>query len=138
MSLQPIVIIDDDPDDHEMIDRVIRKMDSTIAIKKFYDGEEALRYLQTTADAPFLILCDINMPMMNGLELKKQIDQDPTLKQKAIPFVFLTTTGNGDQVKKAYQMHVHGFFTKGQSYEELKGSLEVILRYWLLSKRNPV
>lgn len=134
MSLQPIVVIDDDPDDHEMIDRVIRKMEPTLVVKKFYDGESALRFLQSTTETPFLILCDINMPIMNGLELKKHIDLDPTLNQKNIPFVFLTTTGSSDQVRKAFQMNVHGFFTKGQSYVELKASVEAILRYWLISK----
>ena len=134
MSEQPIIVIDDDPDDHEMIHRALRRLDPKLAVKKFFDGEEALRYLQTTSDNPFLILCDINMPIVNGFELKKQIDSDPVLRQKCIPFVFFTTTGNSDQVRKAYELHVHGFFSKGQSYEELKTSLETIIRYWQASK----
>ncbi|MBT1703971.1 response regulator [Chryseosolibacter indicus] len=126
----PIIIIEDDPDDHEMIERILLKLNVENPIKKFMDGESALQYLQSTSDDPFVIICDINMPIMNGLQLKESIDTDKRLRVKSIPFVFLSTTANPQQVKQAYHYSVQGFFLKGQSYEALKNSLHQIVSYW--------
>ena len=130
----PIVVIDDDQDDQEMIERVLKRLDPELKVKKFLDGEDALHYLQHENEQPFLILCDINMPLMNGLELKKHIEASEFLSRKSIPFVFLTTTNNMDQVKQAYQLKVQGFFNKGQTFDELKSSLHQIIHYWTSSK----
>lgn len=130
----PIVVIDDDADDQEMIERVLKRLDPSLTIKKFLDGEDALHYLQHESEQPFLILCDINMPIMNGLELKKHIEASEFLSRKSIPFIFLTTTNNTDQVKQAYHLKVQGFFNKGQSFDELKNALHQIIHYWTTSK----
>ncbi|HYC83805.1 MAG TPA: response regulator [Chryseosolibacter sp.] len=126
----PVVIIEDDPDDQEMISRILTKMNIDNPIRKFNDGEEALRYLRLTKEKPFVIICDINMPVMNGLQLKKEMDNDADLRVKNIPFVYLSTTANPEQVMHAYSMTVQGFFVKGQSYEVLKHALEKIIEYW--------
>jgi CheY-like chemotaxis protein len=126
----PIIIIDDDPDDQEMIQRVFSRLGIENEIRKFYDGEEALHYFEHTQEQPFLILCDINMPLMNGLELKKNIESREYLKKKSIPFVYLTTTADKDQIKKAYALTVQGFFQKGQSYDDLKEVITHIVSYW--------
>jgi CheY-like chemotaxis protein len=126
----PVIIIDDDPDDQEMIGRIFSKMSLENPVRKFHDGEEALRYLRTTKEKPFIIICDINMPIMNGIQLKQEIDNDPQLRQKCIPFVYLSTTANPEQVLQAYSLTVQGFFVKGQSYEVLKESVHKIIAYW--------
>src|SRR4051812_2844630 len=119
----PILIVDDDPDDQDMIERIIVSMRLENERKKFYDGEELLVYLRETEDKPLIIISDINMPLMNGLQLKAEIEKDPYLKRKSIPFVYLSTTANPQQVRKAYELTVQGFFVKGQSYDALKGSV---------------
>jgi CheY-like chemotaxis protein len=126
----PILIVDDDQDDQDMIERIIVNMNVENERKKFYDGEQLLQYLRTTSERPFIIICDINMPMMNGLQLKQEIEADPMLKKKSIPFVYLSTTANPQQVRKAYELTVQGFFVKGQSYDALKGSVNQIIQYW--------
>jgi CheY-like chemotaxis protein len=126
----PVIIIDDDPDDQEMIGRIFSKMKLENDTRKFNDGEEALHYLRTTKDKPFLIICDINMPIMNGIQLKQEIDADPNLRLRRIPFVYLSTTANPEQVIRAYELTVQGFFVKGQSYEVLQDALQKIIEYW--------
>jgi CheY-like chemotaxis protein len=126
----PIIVIDDDPDDQEMIHRVISKLNPSNEIKRFFDGEEALQYFKDTTDRPFLVICDINMPLMNGLELKKNIEASAVLSKKVKPFVYLTTTAQPDQLLRAYDLTCHGFFIKGQSYSELKETLIQIIAYW--------
>lgn len=126
----PVLIVEDDPDDQEMISRVLSKMNLPNEVKKFYDGEEVLAYLKITTDKPFIIISDINMPVMNGIQLKEQIDGDPELRRKSIPFVYLSTTANPQQVIKAYHLTVQGFFVKGQTYDVLKASIHEIITYW--------
>jgi DNA-binding NarL/FixJ family response regulator len=96
----------------------------------FSDGEQALKYLENSTEKPFLIISDINMPLMNGLELKRHIQSKESLRQKCYPFVFLTTTVTTSQVSLAYNLTVEGFFAKGQSYDELKEVLRTIVTYW--------
>jgi CheY-like chemotaxis protein len=126
----PLIVIEDDPDDQDMIKRVLSKMDLPNEQKFFFDGEQALKYLETSTEKPFLIISDINMPLMNGLELKKYIQSKDSLRQKCYPFVFLTTTVTTAQVTLAYTLAVDGFFAKGQSYDELKEVLKTIIAYW--------
>jgi CheY-like chemotaxis protein len=134
MSLTgPILIVDDDADDHEMIERILGKMQVENKIEKFFDGEQLLQYLRTTTEKPFIIICDINMPILNGLQIKEEIEKDLHLRKKSIPFVYLSTTANPQQVKKAYQLTVQGFFVKGQSYDALKTAIEQIISYWKMS-----
>jgi CheY-like chemotaxis protein len=126
----PLIVIEDDPDDQEMIKRVLSKMELANEQKFFADGEQALKYLESTSQKPFLIISDINMPLMNGLDLKKEIQANPSLRTKCYPFVFLTTTVSASQVQLAHNLTVEGFFAKGQSYDELKEVLKTIITYW--------
>jgi DNA-binding NarL/FixJ family response regulator len=67
---------------------------------------------------------------MNGLELKRHLDQDEVIRKKAVPFVFFSTSAMSSIVKEAFSMSVHGFFLKAQSLEELEKTLRVIFDYW--------
>lgn len=129
----PIIIVDDDPDDQDMIERIINQMKIDNTIKKFFDGQELLNFLRSAPEKPLLIICDINMPIVNGLQVKEEIEKDVTLKKQRIPFVFLSTTGYHTQVTKAYEFCIQGFFVKGQSYEALKGALHIIISYWRMA-----
>ncbi|HEY0744706.1 MAG TPA: response regulator [Chryseosolibacter sp.] len=131
MSQQgPLIVIEDDPDDQEMIKRILSKMELTNEQKFFADGDQALKYLESASEQPFLIISDINMPLMNGLDLKKHIQANETLRKKCYPFVFLTTTASPMQIAQAYTLAIEGFFAKGQSYDELKEVLKTIITYW--------
>lgn len=126
----PIVLVDDDTDDQEILQEVLKSLGVPNNVIVCKNGQEAEAYLRTTSDKPFLILCDINMPIINGLELRATIEADPFLKGKSIPFIFLSTTGNPAAVRKAYDLTVQGFFQKRNSYDELRDSLKMILEYW--------
>jgi CheY-like chemotaxis protein len=130
----PIINIDDDEDDHEIIIAVCEKLGIGKHLKCFRDGEEALRYLRLSQEYPCLILCDINMPKITGFELRKTINANNTLRERSVPFIFYSTGADSAQVREAYRMTVQGFFLKGASYEEAERTFKVILDYWLLCK----
>ncbi len=127
---RPIVLIDDDEEDFELFSSIIENLKIKRKLLFFDTGQKALDYLLTTTDKPFLIICDMNMPGMSGLELRQKINETEYLRTKAIPFVFLTTSADKEAVDKAYQMSVHGFFEKSPDYESYKKIMQQIVEYW--------
>jgi CheY-like chemotaxis protein len=130
----PIINIDDDEDDHEIITSICEKFGIRKYLKCFREGDEALHYLKLSREYPCLILCDINMPKITGFELRKTINANNILRERTVPFIFYSTGATLAQVREAYQMTVQGFFLKGTNYEEAARTFKVILDYWLLCK----
>lgn len=126
----PIVVIEDDPDDQEVLAEVFRRLACQNEVIFFLDPEEALDYLVQTSILPFLILSDINMPRLSGLELKKKIHTDAALQVKCIPYLFFTTSASKDAVVNAYSMSAQGFFIKDSSVTELEKTVRVMIEYW--------
>ncbi|HMK02722.1 MAG TPA: response regulator [Ferruginibacter sp.] len=126
----PIIIIEDDRDDQEVIGKLFKEFDYVNDIIFFTEGEKALDYLTTTDIEPFIILSDINMPKLNGIELREKIHTNEDLRIKCIPYLFFTTTAEQKHVVDAYSKSVQGFFVKPASIEKLKHSLKVIVEYW--------
>ena len=130
----PIVIVEDDADDQYFIRTICDKLGVTAELLFFENGLQALNYLETTQSKTFLILCDINMPIMNGIELRRKIQENTMLRKKSIPFIFLSTAARQKEVEEAYDLTVQGFFVKASQLAEMEKSLELILKYWLKCK----
>lgn len=128
----PILLVEDDIDDQQLIVEIIHNSVHENPVRIFSNGKEAYDYLLVSTKRHFLIISDVNMPVMNGIELKQQINKNADLMHRCIPFIFLTTTKDSSVVKKAFEMSVQGFFKKPSSYEELKLVLESTLDYWKL------
>ncbi|MFD2933260.1 response regulator [Spirosoma flavum] len=126
----PLISIEDDEDDQYLIARIIEALAIPNELLFFSNGEEALRYLETTSEQPFLILCDINMPIMDGLELRKRINKSDYLRKKSIPFVYLTTAASPELVRIAYDETVQGFHKKAAQYADFQEQIELIIKYW--------
>lgn len=128
-------MIEDDLDDKEVLEGIFRELHVTNKLLWFTKSEEAFGYLKTTSDQPFIVLCDVNLPMENGVSFKKRIDDDPYLRKKSIPFVFYSTSVDQKTVNEAYtKMTVQGFFRKGNSFEEIKKTIKLIMDYWMLCR----
>ncbi|RZJ35402.1 MAG: response regulator [Flavobacterium sp.] len=126
----PILIIDDDKDDREILSEALKKLGYQNAVKFFVDGQEALNYLLDSREVAFLILSDINMPRLSGLELREIIQRNEELRMKSIPFVFFTTSATRKSVWDAYQLSVQGFFIKPISFKDLQVTLKKVIDYW--------
>lgn len=126
----PIIVIDDDVEDQQLLDEIFRNMDIPNKIIFFTDGAEALEYLSTTEDQPFLILSDVNMPCIDGFEVRSRIYRNDNLKIKYIPYLFFTTSVDKKAVLNAYDMCVQGFFVKPTTMAKMQESLRKIIDYW--------
>jgi|SRR5687768_5938065 len=126
----PVVVIEDDHDDQEMLDQIFKKLNYKNSIVFFEDGNAALEYLNKSEVIPFLILSDINMPKINGFELRSRIHTNELLHLKCIPYLFFTTSANKKSVVDAYAMSVQGFFVKPSSFQKLEDTIRKIMEYW--------
>jgi len=126
----PIVIIEDDLDDQETLAAIFSELHYPNKVIFFSDGQAALEFLNVTDISPFLILSDINMPRLNGFELRDKIKVDSRLHLKCIPYLFFSTSANQHSVIEAYSKSVQGFFVKENSMQELQKTIEVIMEYW--------
>ncbi|MBD2755253.1 response regulator [Spirosoma validum] len=126
----PIVCIEDDDDDQHLMSVAIKELQVANELRFFTDGKTALQYLESTPQKPFLILCDINLPLMNGIELRKQLNQNEYLRRKSIPFLFVSTAADPGLVQTAYDETVQGYFKKPVRYSDLKEQIRLILAYW--------
>lgn len=125
-----VIIIEDDEDDRFILKEAFRELNYSNQVIFFSDGHAALEFLTNTESHPFLILSDINLPKLSGLELRRKLRTDAELHLKCIPYLFFTTANNHKAVVDAYSTSVQGFFTKGCSYEEIREQLKVIMDYW--------
>ncbi|RYY85062.1 MAG: response regulator [Chitinophagaceae bacterium] len=130
-NTSPIVVIEDDRDDQELLTEVFEELGYPNKIIFFNDGEEALAYLTRTDAVPFLILSDINMPKVNGFELREKIRTDEKLEMKCIPYLFFTTASSQKAIIDAYSSSAQGFFIKQNTYREVKEVIDAIMKYWL-------
>jgi CheY-like chemotaxis protein len=125
-----IIIIEDDPDDQFLLEEVFTSLGYVNGRLYFSDGLAALQFLNETKDLPFLILSDINMPKLNGLQLRQKLYTDSELNLKCIPYLFFTTAISQQVVIDAYSMSAQGFFIKQGSFDELRATIQVIMEYW--------
>ncbi|RYY21943.1 MAG: response regulator [Chitinophagaceae bacterium] len=133
-SKGPIVIIEDDEDDQEFYSSTLSTLGIANEVMYFDAAEPAYKFLEDTSTQPFLIICDINLPGMSGIEFKKKIYENPYLRHKSIPFIFLSTSSNKNSVTEAYNMMVQGYFVKPNSVKELTTLIEQIISYWKVCK----
>jgi CheY-like chemotaxis protein len=130
-----IVIVEDDKDDREMLTELFKEVANNYEIRFFSKPSEALKFLRSTDLQPFIILCDIDLPEQSGLNFKQKIDEDPFLRVKSIPFIFLSTTADKHIVAEAFaKMTIQGFFEKKNDIDGMKSTIKVIYDYWKLSK----
>ena len=130
----PIIIVEDDKEDREVLTEIFQELQIPNKVKFFKEGFSVLEYLRTTSDKPLIIITDINMPRMNGIELRKEINKDDYLRKKSIPFIFLSTTDGSRIIEQIYEMQVQGFFQKQHSYKAISNQIKLIIDYWTVCK----
>ena len=126
----PIIVIEDDADDQQILVEIFQKLDYRNKIFYFADGNEALDFINKTEIQPFLILSDINMPKINGFEIRNKVFTNSELHTKCIPYLFFTTSATKKAVIDAYALSVQGFFIKPSSMLALENTIKKIIEYW--------
>lgn len=133
---QHILLVEDDDIDALTVQRTLKALGAPNPLDRATDGEDALAMLRDPArPRPGLILLDLNMPRMNGLEFVAAIKQDPLLCM--IPVVVLTTSAEeGDRVA-AFSRSVAGYMVKPVDYPQFVKVMQLIREYWMTSSTPP-
>ena len=127
----PIVMIDDDEDDYEIMQMAVKDLEIANKVIFFENTADAFEYLKTTEDKPLVIFSDVNLPHQSGVDFKRQIDDVPYLREKSIPFIFFSTYIDRRTVDIAYkELTIQGYFQKSSSFQEFKNTIKLIVDYW--------
>lgn len=132
-SQKPILLVEDDRVDSMTVKRAFKSIHLSNRLDCVTNGEEALAYLQDTAnELPCIILLDLNMPRMNGLELLKIIKHDPNYQ--TIPVIILTTSEEEQDRLESFRAGVAGYMVKPVDYLKFVEVVKTINLYWTISE----
>lgn len=130
-----LLLIEDDDGDAKAVQRAFRTAKVRNTITRAHDGMEALQLLRggeggSVVQAPYILLVDINMPRMNGIEFVRELRRDPALAQS---LVFMLTTSKTEEDKiAAYNLNVAGFIYKETAGHDFLKLVNMIDRYWCI------
>ena len=146
MDYEPldILIVEDEPAHAELTRRAIRKSGNANRIFIVSDGEEAFDYLYHRGKyedyakypLPGLILLDIKLPGISGIEVLKKIKEDALLKR--IPVIMLTTSERDEDIARSYNHYANSYLTKPVGFKEFEEKIRQIEFYWMILNKPPV
>jgi CheY-like chemotaxis protein len=133
LSSKPILLVEDDNVDAMTVKRAIKDLGSKDTLVRSINGEEALDYLRNeTNERPRLILLDLNMPKMNGIEFLRHIKADDLLKR--VPVIVLTTSMEDQDILRSFELSIAGYVVKPLDYKKFVEIIRTISQYWTLSQ----
>jgi len=146
MDFEPlgILLVEDEPAHAELTKRAIRKAGNANRIHIVSDGEEAFDYLYNRGKyedkvkypMPGLILLDIKLPGIDGIEVLKKIKEDPLLKR--IPVIMLTTSEREEDIVRSYNHYANSYLTKPVGFKEFEEKIKQIDFYWMILNKPPI
>ncbi len=122
-----VLLIEDDKIEQMKLQRVTSKLDMNLEITSAENGEQALEIL-TTVEEINLIVLDLNMPRMNGLEFLTELRKND--KWKYVPVVVLTTSSHKEDIHNAYRLGISGYLVKPLRYEDYSTLVSAMFNYW--------
>lgn len=139
-----ILLVEDNADDEELTIRTLQKNHLKNKIVVVRDGVEALDYLFGTGEysdrdlsvSPVLIMLDIKLPRMNGLEVLKKIKSDP--RTSLIPVVVLTSSDEEKDLIESYKLGANSYVRKPVDFAEFQKSVKQLALYWMLINESPI
>ena len=127
-----ILLIEDDTIEVMKLNRTINSLQLKHKIIEAKNGEEALKILEQKNSLPDIILLDLNMPKLNGIEFLRILKNDEMLKY--IPTIVLTTSNNHRDVLECYKIGIAGYMIKPLKYEDYVAKIEKLLAYWSINE----
>jgi two-component system response regulator len=138
-----ILLVEDTPQDLELVLRALRKANLVNRIEVARDGVEAVEFIfgegahvgRRIEDGPKVILLDLKLPRMDGLEVLRRLKSDP--RTKTIPVVVLTSSKEQNDVVESYKLGVNSYIVKPVNFERFAAAVQELGLYWLLLNQPP-
>lgn len=135
-SSKPVLLVEDDSVDVMTVQRAFKELNMSNQLVSAGDGEQALDYLRDRGMArPCVILLDLNMPKMSGMEFLRIVKADDIFK--TIPVIVFTTSNTAQDVAKCFELGAAGYMVKSVDYDKFIDTIRTIDLYWTLSKLPP-
>lgn len=131
-----ILLIEDDMIEIMKFNRTILSLKLKHNIVEANNGEEALQILEKKDELPDIVLLDLNMPKINGIEFLKILKGDDVLKY--IPAIILTTSSNQKDLLECYKIGIAGYVLKPLKYEDYVSKIEKLLAYWSINELKKI
>jgi len=132
-SNKPILLVEDDKIDAMTVKKALKEIKVANEIVNVTNGLEALEYLRNCGDEkPCIILLDLNMPKMNGVEFLREAKKDDALKM--IPVIVLTTSKEEKDRMESFMLNASGYMIKPVDYQQFVETMRTIDMYWTLSE----
>ena len=128
MKSLSILLIDDDVIERMKFRQVCKKFKFKCSIIEAENGNEALDYLNNEQNSFHIIISDLQMPKMNGLELLKKIRISKRFKN--IPMIIMSNSEDKNDLKECYKLGISGYFTKPSSFSKYAKKVKAVLKYW--------
>ncbi len=129
---RPVMLVEDDNVDAMMVKRAFKNLEIANQLVRKLNGEQALEYLRDSNAKPCVILLDLIMPRMNGIEFLKIVKADEILK--SIPVVVLTTSKEEQNIVESFKFGVAGYIVKSVDNKKFTEAIRTINLYWILSE----
>lgn len=127
-----ILLIDDDAIERLKFKKVCAEIRFNCSVKEAINGKQALDFLIDAKNVFNIIVLDLHMPIMTGLELLEKIKSN--LRFKDIPIVIMSNSEDANELKKCYDLGVSGYFTKPAKYSVYSKKVKALLKYWKQNK----
>ena len=141
-SLRRLLVVEDSESDLELLREALSDAEPEVALDAVHHGEDALAFLRREgrfagSAHPDLVLLDLNLPRMGGLEVLEALraDEDPRLRR--LPVIVFTTSSMTTDVQKAYDLHASSFITKPTAFEPYLEAVRSFRDFWLRVARLP-
>ena len=136
-----ILLVEDNPNDLELALRAFEKHKFANSIEVARDGQEALDYLlggngRAAGIAPRLVLLDLKLPKVDGLQVLREIRADDTLRH--LPVVILTSSREESDIVESYDLGVNSYIVKPVDFDKFVETVQTLGLYWLLLNEPPV
>ena len=132
-SSRPILLVDDDNSEMMMVKRALKELNVPNELVHHPNGENALNYLRNNAQkGPCVILLDLNMPQMKGVDFLAAVKADVELRQ--IPVIILSVSSDEDDKTKCFELCAAGYVIKPATYDEFINAMKMLDAYWTLSE----
>jgi CheY-like chemotaxis protein len=135
MNDKTILLVEDNPDDEALTLRAFAKQNICNTVEVARDGAEALEMLNRTAELPQVVLLDLKLPKIDGLEVLRRIRADA--RMKLLPVVILTSSREDEDVTRGYALGANSYVRKPVDFTQFSEAVRQLGLYWLVLNERP-
>jgi len=131
-----ILLVEDNPNDAELAQRALKKVNLAAHLAVVRDGAEALEYLLSSRPKPKVVFLDLKLPKIDGIEVLRRTRADD--RTRSVPVVILTSSQEERDVVECYRLGVNSYVVKPVEFDKFYKAVGDLATYWLVLNKSPL